>query len=82
MSPVPPEKTADLVLEVVALRERVRDAEALADEWTREAERIQEFADRHQGYYLGVVGTMRNCRDHLRAILAAVPAANTGEGDE
>ena len=50
-----------------------------AHEWTAEAERLQEFADKHQGYYLGVVGTRRNCRDHLLAILdsARVGAADT-----
>ena len=62
----------------------VAKVEALADEWTAEADRLQEFADRHQGYYQGIVGARRTCRDDLRAVLAdaAPDTATPGEGDD
>lgn len=61
----------------------VAKVEALADEWTAEADRLQEFADRHQGYYQGIVGARRTCRDDLRAALASVApdTATPGEAD-
>lgn len=66
-------------LRIDAAESALRQVRELADEWTAEADRLAEFADKHQGYYLGVVGTRRNCRDHLLAILdsARVGAADT-----
>jgi hypothetical protein len=43
---------------------------------------LQEFAD--QGYYQGIVGARRTCRDDLRAVLAdaAPDTATPGEADD